>query len=757
MPVVLSSKSKKRNKKLDADEGLIEKSLKRFKITAESESESRRQGLEDLRFSIGTGQWDEAVKANREIEGKPCLTINRAPAFLRQYTGEERQHRPSMLVSPVGSGADVETAKIHQGVLRHIEVVSVADVTYDNSYDMMMRIGWCPWRVKTDYVHERSFDQEPRIEAIENPFSAYLSPVRRPDGTDPLWGHIVNDYSWEEYDAEFGDSEISKLKNTANYSSRYRSVRLHFPTSQGNAEPEWITKDGCRVAEYWWIELIPARLCQLDTGHTMLRSEIDKADKAEDGDPQHGGVVLADHIVDERDTVIRKVNCVKHDALQVLKRYDYLGRYLPFPEVNGVRLNVDGKVYRAGMVRDYRDAQRIYDFMVTRAVEQVDQVSKDPLWVSDANAQYGEDYRQINRKNFSHVFYKAYDENGRQLPVPQRAGREAPIEAMSKIIQQADYDMKAVIGIYGSSLGEEAGSAQESGFAIMQRKNQSDTGAVTWHDNLNRAIMWQGKILLDLWPKLINSARVQRIVNPDDSVKHGVVFNSKNTDPAEAQALLNAAMGMKKAYDVGVGDYDLVLSTGPMYADARKEAFAALTAVIQEDPQALLPMLGDIWAKNADFSDADVVAARFKKMLPPNLQDESAEDAQSKLQQAQAQIQTLTEQYNIVLQEMTRAADTIRTKRIEVESRERIALSNNQTQLLLQQMKDHSAAAQAQLQAKLDAITERLSMLHQSMTIDQDAGEAPNTPELPGQVEPKVQPITPAAPTPRPQPIGPTQ
>src|ERR1700676_1672238 len=111
MPVILSSKSKKRNRKIAASEELITKSLKRFKITAESEMESRRQALEDLRFSIGTGQWDEAVKANREIEGKPCLTINRAPAFLRQYTGEERQHRPAMMVSPVGDGADVEAAK----------------------------------------------------------------------------------------------------------------------------------------------------------------------------------------------------------------------------------------------------------------------------------------------------------------------------------------------------------------------------------------------------------------------------------------------------------------------------------------------------------------------------------------------------------------------------------------------------------------------------------------------------------------------
>jgi len=48
MPVVLSSKSKKRNRRLEASEERITTSLKRFKITAEAESESRRQGLEDF-------------------------------------------------------------------------------------------------------------------------------------------------------------------------------------------------------------------------------------------------------------------------------------------------------------------------------------------------------------------------------------------------------------------------------------------------------------------------------------------------------------------------------------------------------------------------------------------------------------------------------------------------------------------------------------------------------------------------------------
>jgi hypothetical protein len=212
-------------------------------------------------------------------------------------------------------------------------------------------------------------------------------------------------------------------------------------------------------------------------------------------------------------------------------------------------------------------------------------------------------------------------------------------------------------------------------------------------------------------------------------------------------------MGMKKAYDVGVGDYDLTLSTGPMYKDARQEAFKAMTAVIAQNPE-MLPMLGDIWAKNADFPDADLLAARFKKMLPPNLQDESAEDAHSKLLAMQSQLQALSDQHNLMVQELSRASDTIRTKRLDLESRERVALWSNWTQLMLQRLKSHDAAAQSLMDKQLEALQMRMVQLHENQPIADEAGPAPNTPELPNAVEPKVQPITPAAPTPRPQPVG---
>ena len=721
MPHILSSKSKKTNKKRDEDEPLIAQSFKRFLLTAEAESDKRKASLEDLKFSIGTGQWDEQVKANREIEGKPCLTLNRAPAFLRQYTGEERQHRPAMIVNPVGSGADQQTASIHQGVLRHIENVSDAENVYDDSYDMMMRIGWCPWRVTTEYIDEMSFDQEPRIRSGQNPFAFYLSPVRGIDGNDPLWAHIVEDLSKEQYEAQFGQTEL---------------VKLRFPSQMGNAPADWVNKEGVRIAEYWWIDLVRDTLCLLEDGTTCLKQDL-----------------AGRTVVQERETVLRKVNCVKHDAIQVLKRYEYLGKYIPIPEVSGVKINVNGKIHCSGMVRDYRDAQRIYDFMVTRAVEQVDMTTKDPLWVPKENSQWDEDYRQMNRKNFSHMYFAAYDEQGRQLPVPQRAGRDAQIQAMQGLIQQADYDMKAIVGIYGQTLGDPV-NPQESGIAILSRQEQADTGALTWHEQLNRAIKYQGKILLDLWPKLISPARLQRIIKLDDSVSQVVVYNGQENQEA-ASNLLNPQQNVTEAYDVSVGSYDVALSAGPMYKSARQEAFKALTALITAEPQ-LITMVGDIWAKNADFAQSDVLSARFKKMLPPQLQDDDGgKDKDAALAQKDSQLQALSAQHDQMLQELNRAADTIRTKRLDIESKERMALLNAQVQLTLQAMKDHSAGAQAHLEETLRAISTQLQAMHAGMTVDQDAGEAPPTPELPGSVQPKVQPVTPAPPTPpRPQPIN---
>ncbi len=444
----------------------------------------------------------------------------------------------------------------------------------------------------------------------------------------------------------------------------------------------------------------------------------------------------------------RKVCCVKHNAVEVLEKYEWLGRYIPLVPLDGTKLNINGKIYKAGMVRDAKDPQRVYNYEITAAIETVALAPKDPLMVAKGSINNREEeYRQANRKNYAYLYYDSYDQQGRPLPPPNRPGRNSPIEAMSALVQQADYDLKSIIGIYEAAMGEQ-GPADESGVAVLQRQSRSDVGSINWSDSLKRSIRYGGNLLDDLYPKLITSARVQRIFNPDDSVKHAIVYNSAHSDPEEANRLLDGKI-LAKIYDVGSGNYDCTLSTGPRYRTARQEAARGMMALVSANPQLFL-LMGDVMVQNIDWPGADVIAARLKKSLPPNLLDSNDTDKDSQIAQLQAQLTQIAQQHQLMVAELARATDTIRTSRLQNESKERIALWQSQAGMIEALIKSSGAAGLEAMKAELGTIQHRMELLHESMSVDQEAGAAPPTPELPGKVEPKVQPVTPAAPVPNP-------
>ena len=56
------------------------------------------------------------------------MTYNRLAAFVRQIVNDSRQNKPAIVVRPVDSDSDPETAEIYAGLIRNIEVSSNADI-----------------------------------------------------------------------------------------------------------------------------------------------------------------------------------------------------------------------------------------------------------------------------------------------------------------------------------------------------------------------------------------------------------------------------------------------------------------------------------------------------------------------------------------------------------------------------------------------------------------------------------------------------
>src|ERR1700761_5246221 len=108
------------------DEQLLVDARDAFALCEEAEAENRAEALDDLRFAKLGEQWPDQVRAQRVRDGRPCLTINRQPAFIRQVVNEARQNRPSIKVHPADSAADIAIAEIYSGLIRNIEQASKA-------------------------------------------------------------------------------------------------------------------------------------------------------------------------------------------------------------------------------------------------------------------------------------------------------------------------------------------------------------------------------------------------------------------------------------------------------------------------------------------------------------------------------------------------------------------------------------------------------------------------------------------------------
>jgi hypothetical protein len=108
---------------------------------------------------------DPRRDAGPDINARPTLTINKLPQHVRQVTNEQRQNRPAGKVIPADDEADVEVAEIFDGIVRHIEYMSDADVAYDTACENQVTYGEGYIRILTEYCRDDSFDQDVKIGA----------------------------------------------------------------------------------------------------------------------------------------------------------------------------------------------------------------------------------------------------------------------------------------------------------------------------------------------------------------------------------------------------------------------------------------------------------------------------------------------------------------------------------------------------------------------------------------------------------------
>jgi len=599
----------------------------RFTMALAAYSESREDELDDLRFMAGSPdnqwQWPADVLATRgsvqgqTINARPCLTINKLPQHVRQVTNEQRQNRPSPKVIPADDNADVAVAEIFDGIIRHIEYMSDADVAYDTACDNQVVYGEGYIRILTEYTRDDSFDQDLKIGRIRNSFSVYMDPtIQDPCGSDAKWCFITEDLLKAEYERQFPDAQPISSILARGIGDQALSM--------------WLSENTIRIAEYFYVDYVPSTLNLYPGNITMF-----------DGTPQDAKLrAMFGQPLRSRKADRKRVMWLKTNGYEVLEEREWAGKWIPVVRVVGNEFEVDGRMFVSGLVRNAKDAQRMYNYWVSQEAEMLALAPKAPFIGYGGQFEgYEMQWKTANTTNWPYLEVNpdVQDGAGNVLPLPMRA---QPPMAQTGLIQAkmgAAEDIKATTGQYNASLGQQGN--ERSGRAILARQQEGDTGTYHFVDNLGRAIRYVARQLVDMIPKIYDTQRVARIIGVDGEVGMARI-NPMQAEPVK-KIVDQAGTVLEKIYNPSVGVYDVVITTGPSYLTKRQEAVEAMANILQTSPQ-LWQVAGDLFIKNMDWPGAQEMAARFKKIIDPKVLAE--DDKSPELQAAEQQVEAVSQQ-----------------------------------------------------------------------------------------------------------------
>jgi hypothetical protein len=611
-------------------------------------AESREDEIDDLRFYAGSPdnhwQWPADVLATRgavqgqTINARPTLTINKLPQHVRQVTNDMRQNRPGAKVIPVDDNADVQVAEIFNGMIRHIEYMSDADVAYDTACENQVAYGEGYITLMTEYCDPNTFDQDIKIGRVRNSFSVYMDPlIQDPTGADAKYCFITEDLTKAEYERQYPDAApISTLQSLG---------------VGDQSISNWLNEDTVRIASYYYIDYEKAKLNMYPGGQTAFQNTPeDKQLRAFYGEPKR-----------TRESVNPKVKYCKINGYEILEQNDWAGKWIPVIRVVGNEFEVDGRIYISGLVRNAKDAQRMYNYWVSQEAEMLALAPKAPFIGYGGQFEgYEDKWKTANTNNWPYLEVNpdVTDGQGAVLPLPQRA---QPPMASSGLLQAkagASEDIKATTGQYDASLG--LGGNERSGKAILARQREGDVGTYHYGDNLTRAVRHVARQLVDLIPKIYDTQRIARIIGEDGETKM-VKINPEQQEPVK-KIVDEQGIVIEKIYNPGVGKYDVVATTGPGYATKRQEALEAMAQLLQGNPQ-LWQVAGDLFVKNMDWPGAQEMAKRFAKTIDPKFLEDG--DESPALQAAQQQIQAMGQEMEQMHQMIQNVGKSIEMQELE--------------------------------------------------------------------------------------------
>lgn len=622
------------------DEALLREIRERWTYAFDQWRDIRAEGAIDMRYVAGD-PWEPKDRQARADAGRPCLSLDELSQYVNQLINDVRQNSRAVKVTPIGDGANDETARVRADLIRQIEYRSNAQMAYTTMFENAVQRSFGYLRVVAQYVGDRSFDQELLIRPIPNPDDVTPDPDGiMTDGSDWRYCFVRESRTHAEFRREFPKAQIT-----------------NFDADLITEAPLWVTESKVYLAEYWTKEVTKRELLALRVtlpGSSRVEEQVVYADELET--KPSADAILRKRTVDETSVAQYLTN-----GVEILRRTQWPGKSIPIVPCYGKVLYVDegtgSKRQLLSLVRLARDPQMLYCYYRTCEAELVGMTPKTPFIGYEGQFRGHEDqWQRAAHEPVAFLEARPMTEaTGQQvLPLPQRQPYDPPIQALEIGAESARRAIQAAMGT--TPLPTQAQRRNEkSGVALRQMEDSAQKGSFHFIDHYDEAIARTGAILNELIPHYYDTAREVTLRRPDDSIERVRINDPQSPDPKSQQPLTTTQ-----------GEHDVTISTGPSY-DSEREAASDFADLLVQNPQ-VFPLVAPLVVKLKNLGPlGDQMADLLKVLMPPEARavlDQGKDGGPDPiaLQQQLVQLSKVLETMQGELEAKTRAIETDQAK-----------------------------------------------------------------------------------------------
>lgn len=505
-----------------------------------------------VKFVFKSSMGDEESATVAET-GKPTIEFNILESYVSSKRGEFAKQQPGLTVraadglpSTMLTPEFTGTLDLIEAHLRAVFFDSANDMLDYNVYSDLLAGGFSVLRVYTEYVNEKSFEQNICCERVFDPtLTVFDALARKSHKGDGRFCAELYPMTRKQFEDEFGVEAAKEMKFTRSLSG--------FDWSFQNEQVEIVL-----VCDYYERKTRRETICQLSNGHVVTKREYDKFLKKWE---ESAYIEQPPAIIKQRKSIMEYICRYRFCESAVLDYIETNYKYLPLVFVDGNSINMKSGGSYTQMTRPYvyhaEGIQRLKNFAGQSLANELENTIQHKFIVAleSIPEDYQEPYQNVQKADvlvYNH-FLDAHQPDI-VLPPPREVQRTAIPPEITNTFKMSDEMTQAILGSFDSS--QAMNSGQLSGIAFARSAIQGNNASVPYIVGYIKGLNRVAQIYVDLFPKYYRTPRSLPVLRSNGEREY-VEINKKgslfmNYDPAHLQVKVETGVNFAMQKEIAI-------------------------------------------------------------------------------------------------------------------------------------------------------------------------------------------------------------